>query len=108
MYISEQISLEENITKIMELGICSTCNDVDTCVRRQVHLKPVWDCDEFDNYVPQKAITRDLSYLSGDRSISSIQDLGISLKGLCMNCQIAANCIYPKSEGGVWHCNEYV
>ncbi len=29
-------------------------------------------------------------------------------KGLCMNCENRKDCLLPKSEGGVWHCGEYV
>lgn len=28
-------------------------------------------------------------------------------KGLCSNCEERATCIYPKPEGGVWHCDEF-
>jgi hypothetical protein len=28
-------------------------------------------------------------------------------KGLCMNCANRDTCLYPKPEGGVWHCEEY-
>lgn len=27
--------------------------------------------------------------------------------GLCWNCANHTNCTFPKSEGGVWHCEEY-
>lgn len=29
-------------------------------------------------------------------------------KGLCMNCANRHECLLPKSEGGVWHCEEYL
>jgi hypothetical protein len=29
-------------------------------------------------------------------------------KGLCVNCANRETCLLPKSEGGVWHCEEYV
>jgi hypothetical protein len=28
-------------------------------------------------------------------------------KGLCVNCKYRETCLYPKPEGGVWHCEEY-
>jgi hypothetical protein len=28
--------------------------------------------------------------------------------GLCATCENRAICIYPKPEGGVWRCEEYV
>ena len=29
-------------------------------------------------------------------------------QGLCSNCDNRETCIYPKPEGGVWRCEEYV
>jgi len=29
-------------------------------------------------------------------------------KGLCANCANRSTCLLPRSEGGVWHCEEYV
>lgn len=29
-------------------------------------------------------------------------------KGLCVNCMNRDACLLPKSEGGVWHCEEYM
>ncbi len=29
-------------------------------------------------------------------------------RGLCANCAKRETCLLPKSEGGVWHCEEYV
>ena len=28
-------------------------------------------------------------------------------KGLCMNCDNRFDCLLPRPEGGVWHCEEY-
>jgi len=27
--------------------------------------------------------------------------------GLCVNCEDRETCVYPKPDGGVWHCEEY-
>ena len=29
-------------------------------------------------------------------------------KGLCMNCDNRFDCLLPRPEGGVWHCEEYL
>lgn len=29
-------------------------------------------------------------------------------KGLCLNCANRHTCLLPRSEGGVWHCEEYL
>jgi len=28
--------------------------------------------------------------------------------GLCVNCVNRDTCLLPRSEGGVWHCEEYM
>jgi hypothetical protein len=33
---------------------------------------------------------------------------GGEYKGLCVNCAYRETCLLPKSEGGVWHCGEFV
>ena len=29
------------------------------------------------------------------------------MKGLCINCDNRASCLFPIVEGGVWRCEEY-
>ena len=44
-----------------------------------------------------------------DRASRALQKKnGEELKGLCVNCANRYTCLFPKSEGGVWHCQEYV
>ena len=28
-------------------------------------------------------------------------------KGLCVNCAHRHYCLFPRAEGGIWHCEEY-
>ena len=42
---------------------------------------------------------------TGESAVAEkISDL---LRGLCCNCENNEICVIPKSEGGVWHCEEY-
>jgi len=37
------------------MGICVTCNNRPECLSLQNSLRadrPIWDCEEFDNFVP--------------------------------------------------------
>lgn len=44
-----------------------------------------------------------------DRENSQRQEIDTeSLKGLCLNCANRETCKFQRSEGGVWHCQEYV
>ncbi len=45
---------------------------------------------------------------SEHKSQRSQENDGEVYKGLCMNCANRWSCLFPKSEGGVWHCKEYV
>ena len=88
------------------IGLCMTCNNVSTCVHRKRHKQPVWYCEEFDNDVPPK---EDQIWIMNDEEFLGSQKKDTNnLKGLCSNCDIRETCTYPKPEGGVWHCEEYV
>jgi hypothetical protein len=88
--------------------LCSTCNYRSDCVRRKHHNQPVLYCEEFDDYqrshrkpasgfgeYEPKEMT-DLSTLSSARTM-----------GLCAFCESRETCTLPKTEGGIWHCEEY-
>lgn len=36
-----------------------------------------------------------------------VPDKSASFAGLCVDCQNRNTCIYAKTNGGVWHCEEY-
>ena len=89
-----------------ELGLCSTCNSIDTCTGRATWVGPVHHCEEFDDAetqqkkpnlkaVPPQAAEVDESAAAGAR------------QGLCVNCEHRDSCSFPVVEGGVWHCEEY-
>ena len=88
--------------------LCITCNYGPTCVRREHHGKPVWYCEEFDDYQPPPkrpvGLTVKTERAREAAVAEKIQDL---MRGLCCNCENNEICVIPKSEGGVWHCEEY-
>lgn len=103
---------EENtyIDKNRYLGLCSYCKSAPNCTFVRDPNRPVCQCEEFDEmtyaYVgipKQKDIS--LKYLSKNPLTS--EDPFHHYKGLCINCEERATCIYPKPEGGVWHCDEF-
>jgi hypothetical protein len=91
-------------------GLCSTCKNAPMCMYRRGSKQPVLQCEEFEGYAPLSVRTtgRNISPASLENG-SSIQgkDSG-KYKGLCRNCENRETCTYPKPEGGVWHCNEYL
>jgi hypothetical protein len=82
-------------------GLCLTCNHAPTCVRRLHHGEPVWQCEEFDDFQP---VVRRTAAPTEEKPHIATSDL---YKGLCCNCENNEFCQIPKTEGGVWHCEEY-
>jgi len=82
--------------------LCSTCNHAPTCGNRSTPEKPVFYCEEFDNYVPVTVKKTSVSASAPAEMIDSDK-----YKGLCSNCENRETCILPKPEGGIWHCEEY-
>jgi hypothetical protein len=86
------------------LGICATCNCVDTCTGRASWQGPVFHCEEFDDRVEmmQGEVTPEAAVgqaVDASRSTARL--------GLCVNCEHRQDCGFPAQEGGVWHCEEY-
>lgn len=84
--------------------LCLTCNNVSVCTSRKGFKRPVYFCEEFDDFVPSPKI----SSPSEPKSISRSEEKDTSkYPGLCMNCAHCETCTFPKPEGGIWHCEEY-
>lgn len=89
-------------------GLCTTCNHAPSCVRMNNINMPVLYCEEFDDYQPsrEKSFKGFAEY--GPAEIAEISKLSASREmGLCAFCDNQGNCAISKSEGGVWHCEEY-
>jgi hypothetical protein len=85
-------------------GLCSTCVHASTCGYRRVPLQPVWDCCDFEPEIGPVNLSPPL--VSPLKSIAEGENPG-KHAGLCVNCEHRKTCTYPRSEGGVWHCEEY-
>ena len=97
----------------MSLDLCSTCRFLIKCMFKKDKLQSVNSCEEFETEVP-------LSRVQKNRSIQSEKDAkklqatthkitsAAEFMGLCINCIKNKACSFPKREGGVWHCEEYL
>jgi hypothetical protein len=68
---------------------------------------PVLQCEEFE--ACESTAPKNVAVRAGQRRTAR-KKVGVPslLKGLCANCDNLDHCTYPKPEGGVWHCEEYV
>ena len=94
-------------------NICQTCIYESECVHyqnSQIACKPIWFCANFDNTTALQVAENEEIYLEERSSQSSkpcIEVISGRMKGLCINCDNRASCLFPIVEGGIWHCEEY-
>jgi len=88
-------------------GLCSTCSNAATCTFTRGQKKPVWECEEFEAEEACRIETTGTDKPS--RTYPYVAEDADSDKylGLCGDCENRQGCIFPKPEGGVWHCEEY-
>ena len=93
-------------------GLCSTCANAATCTFPRDPNRPVLHCDEFEGHeMPQFA--GGMGEVSGPRVGAAEHEAknkdrdAEQYKGLCRNCAKRKTCAFPKSEVGVWRCEEY-
>ena len=91
--------------------ICQTCIYASECVHyqnSQIVCKPIWFCENFDNRTSLQVARGDqLEERSSQSSKPGIEAIPGRMKGLCINCDNRALCLFPIVEGGVWYCEEY-
>ena len=93
------------------LGICSTCNAAPDCAHRIRNSGvAIWDCENYDDHVDISSTELNgglSSVLPAPRKSHRPEFDAIEYKGLCENCEKRDECTFPRSAGGVWHCEEY-
>ena len=96
--------------KVEDRGLCSTCDNGPRCAFKATRKKPAWHCEEFrcDGTSPVK--NAGTPPYGGSPSIQSraikVED-STQFIGLCSDCEDRESCVFPKPEGGIWHCEEY-
>ena len=83
------------------LGLCLTCNNSSTCLRREGIRLPVLFCEDFDDSTPRRA---NRATASAPFEENAAFDTAM---GLCCNCGNRGSCTLCHAPGGVWHCEEY-
>ena len=91
-------------------GICATCIHVPGCVYVESPDNPKMYCEQFESELEPAMKATDVANL---KSIpAALQKESVAIKqaralGLCANCAHLETCVFPRPEGGVWHCEEY-
>jgi hypothetical protein len=87
-------------------GLCMTCNNAAYCVYRSQRGFDAIYCEMYDCHpLVKKGDDKEATITSvKPQSKKTIQH---PCKGLCSNCENFENCLLPKPEEGVWHCEEY-
>jgi hypothetical protein len=88
-------------------GLCSTCKHAPTCTFPGDVQRPAFYCEEFEIEIAPATKTSEASTsLLTTSSIVAAED-SAGLIGLCSDCESRQTCVFPKPEGGIWHCEEY-
>ena len=82
-------------------GICVTCNDAPFCVRLAHHGQPVWQCEEFNDYMPA------VSKMKSRKSDFTKEEKYDVTMGICGNCRDSKTCAMAISGTPTWQCEEY-
>jgi hypothetical protein len=88
-------------------GICAVCQYAPTCIYLKAADQPVLMCEMFEGYGRKENPAPAPRILSFTTSASVAEKDSSKFAGLCASCKKRETCIYPKSEGGVWRCEEY-
>lgn len=84
-------------------GLCTSCVHAPMCTYPRRDGQSVLCCGEFEGEtqrsVAPSATSRVTQPSDPTRAVLPL--------GLCANCGLYSGCDYPKSEGGVWQCDEY-
>ena len=92
------------------IGLCSTCNNAAACTYRARRGFDALFCEMFDNDVSFPGSVRDRRRMQQVQTVSrqtpepAPQYANL---GLCATCENRETCVYPRPEGGVWHCEEF-
>ncbi len=96
-----------------DTSICETCINAPECTHYQnsrMTSTPIWFCEDFNDRASLHVAENEKICLEESSSHAfnpGIEIIPGRMKGLCINCDNRATCIFPVKDGGVWHCEEY-
>ena len=84
-------------------GLCTTCVNNPSCTFPRNASVPVMQCLEFQGDIRVDGRRAN----SGHSTSAPAPDPALREPGLCSWCENRPTCTFPKSEGGVWSCEEF-
>jgi len=85
---------------ILEIGICSTCNELGKCFLNKSESEAKIYCEEFDNYMNVQNnffADKEKTFINNDEKLD-----------LHMNCDNKITCIYKNDNKIKWYCEEHL
>ena len=86
-------------------GVCSACEHDTECIYEAISGGVFLQCEQFELASPAPVAhptsAQAYAFFRNEKETNGYA-------GLCSNCDNRSTCIYPKPEGGVWRCDEYV
>ncbi|MGB2866669.1 MAG: hypothetical protein WBC05_25285 [Sedimentisphaerales bacterium] len=87
-------------------GLCISCRNASSCTFPRDPAKPAFYCEEFEIETTVSIIPPEKEQPLA-RGPAAVDKDSTGFVGLCSDCEGRQTCTFPKSEGGVWHCEEY-
>jgi len=97
-------------SKPMFRGLCVHCKYTFVCNFPRNPELPIFHCDEFeedDHITDKRSRINKTGSVTLQKSAAESPSTTKKYIGLCSNCELRDTCVFPKPEGGVWHCEEY-
>lgn len=86
-------------------GICAACKYDPECIFEELSGGRATQCEQFELGLRDDSSP---APRRGQRTAAGRDRAQNGELGLCANCDNRRTCIYPRPEGGVWRCEEYV
>ncbi len=89
-----------------KITLCCTCMYGSDCTYRNKSNRNIYYCEEFEITPVETKCSQKVAH---EQPVDEKEnfDNSYKYKGLCVNCENRKTCMLSRTEGGVWHCEEY-
>jgi hypothetical protein len=104
----EQIERRPREAPVTYAGLCSSCAHAPDCTFPRFAGQAVIQCEEWGVEIAPRETAEEQARVEPRAARATPRMVPEPLaRGLCATCEEYPTCDYAKSEGGVWHCEEY-